>query len=440
MLTRTHSLQQFEQDTTSSKTQAQLARLQAQQRRIDAELEQAEADYKLASEAVRAIENELAHARDQFSSLKAADEDIQASEQQDIKQISIVAASRVNAEKELALNQVKLQKAKIAAEEKARREEEEHQKRQDVAAQKTMQIVKGHLRAKQQKDREESERERRASEEDHQRKVERAVRLKREIETVATKDMRITLAKQQAQAELENQKAAERETILAQYANPEAVFRQRELVAAETEMKAKQARNRRQQELDIVQKIQMEEKKQQRLLVASQIKPSKPTKRVYNTREDAQSPHAVNIDTNNTSKSNAFIESESDDENDDEDEDDDGLVKGKPLSAFESLLSALPSAVSKHLDDSDDDDTGAGANHGALVKPDIEGLWAAPARKQSHTFRITEWITDDGNDEIPTIKTKPLSKLEQQKMADALTLQKNSIAQKQVCMQIAVGP
>ena len=379
----------------------------------------------------------MAHAREQFTSLKSADDDIQASEQQDIKQISIVAASRVNAEKELALNQVKLQKAKVAAEERARREEDEHRKRQDAAAQKTLQIVKGHLRAKQQKDREESDRERRASDEDHQRKVERAVRLKREIETVATKDMRITLAKQQAQAELERQKSAEREAILAQYANPEAVFRQRELEAAESELKAKQARNRRQQELYIVQKIQMEEKQQQRLLAASQIKPTKPSKKIYNARgEDAKSsPSTANIDVNKSYKTNAFAESDSNDndhdDDDDDDDDDDGMVKGKVLSTFESLLSALPSAANKHLDDSDDDE-GTGTNHGALVKPDIEGLWAAPAKRQSHAFRITEWINDDGNDEIPTIQTKPLSKLEQQKMTDALTLQKNSIAQKQV--------
>ena len=243
----------------------------------------------------------------------------------------------------------------------------------------------------------------------HQKRIGMVMQLKREIESDSNRDARAAAKRLQAQADKDAKEAAEREAITAQLGNPEAVFRQRQLQAQHESQQRDLAAKRRQCELDIVRRLQDEEKRRRRNrsqnTATKRHKPALPSPMPAAPREDvvpAEKLPAVDEAPSSAS-----------------DDDDDVLA---------ALARPQRGSTLRNLVDSDDESS-----------PGVELYMEPEFDSQPHGSRpspqIGNFLADDAP-ESPTkgkydLTTKPLSKLEQRKLAAALAWQKDNIAQKQ---------
>ena len=423
---------QFEKDRGNTKLHTQLARLQQQQKRIDEDLEHAEDTLKHVTSQHRDVDRAMAHIKMRHGDLVSLESKLHTEQAQQQREFAILSTARIQAEKSAAVSQVKRTKQQQEDEEVQRVRIADKAKRDQQAAAKLQQFSQRNSSKIHKEKVAKEEATKLAATVEHQRRIATVLQLKREIESDSNKDVRAANHRKKQQQQKAALEAAERDAILAQMGNPDAVFRERELREQQDAARAAQASKRRAQELAIIEKLQNEEKRRTR--AKQQSNSSASTRTAPKSHETAVKANATAIKPNMMPAA-PMTDSESDGEQQDvlqerTNSDDDGDLN--ELQAISKRMSTL--AV---LDEDDDALVPSGE---LFIEPEFADQWAAaPAKARKISKQFIHYVASDdegdqGSDAKPkyNLTTKPLSKLEQDKMAAALTWQRENIAQKQV--------
>lgn len=399
---------QFEKDRSNTKIQAHLSLLQKQQKRVDSDLETAERQYREVCSDMRLLDSSMGQIKLKHGDLVSVDSDLKAQEEIHQKEMAIVSNLRVQQEKAAVAQHIKrVQQQADAALAKKKALEEKRQRDED-AGKKTQKMAQDKVNKTVAQQREVEQAQQAAAQSAHQAKVASVLQLKREIESAANKEVRASQKKAKAKAEQAALDAREREAILQQMGNPDAVFRARALERQQQEAQRLVAQNRRQKELDIVEKLQREEarrkKEQQKLLQTS-----KPAATTTINKAAAKAVTIVATETKPALSMDTWTKE-----------------GAEPQEHSDSEEDVTTPAVSATFQDSDED------SDQLFIEPEFGSLWEGgnAVKKQFNNF-----IAPEAPAPVPSkynLTTKPLSVLEQTMMATALTRQKENIAQKQV--------